>query len=152
MRSPIPRAVTEDCVEEIRHTKIKVEDGGRKAIILNSERAIIKKVTVDGCLITGPGLKADYVLSKPDLVDVIIELKGKDVPHAVEQIIATYRFWKTLPPFSPRVSGLIVCTRSPLVSSELQVIKAKALKLHDLVLIVDENGRKEYEFSIFDRA
>jgi hypothetical protein len=126
-----------------------VEENGRRAVFLNPERVSIKKVKVDGCLITGSGLKADYIVAKPGVIDVIVELKGADVYHARDQIIATLPFWRGYPPFSTKVAGLIVCSRSPTSSSDLQVMKAKVLIHHKLWLEVDENGRKEYEFLNF---
>lgn len=148
---PNPSATPEDCVEPINHSKVKVEEQGRKAVFLNPDKALIKKVVVDGCLIKDAGLKADYIVSKPGVVDVIVELKGKDVPHARDQIIATLPVWRAHPPFSPKVAGLIVCSRSPLSSSDLQNMKAKVLIRYNLWLEVDESGRKEYEFSTFER-
>jgi hypothetical protein len=144
-RSPSPT----NCIQTVRDTKPKVEENGRKAVFLNPDRVSIKKVKVDGCLIKGSGLKADYIVSKPRVIDVIVELKGADVYHARDQIIATLPFWRSYPPFSTRVAGLIVCSRSPMSASDLQVMKAKALIQHKLWLEVDENGRREYEFSKF---
>lgn len=139
----------EDCTQTVRDSKPKVEEYGRKAIFLNPERVPIKKVRVDGCLISSDAPRADYIVSKPGFIDVIVELKGKDVPHARDQIVATLPVWRANPPFSPRVAGLIVCSRSPLSTSDLQNMKAKVLIRHKLWLEVDENGRKEYDFSAF---
>jgi hypothetical protein len=83
------------------------------------------------------------------VIDVIVESKGADVYNARDQIIATLPFWRSYPPFWAKIDGLIVCSRSPMSSSDLQVMKAKVLILHKLWLEVDENGRKEYEFSNF---
>jgi hypothetical protein len=148
---PSPSASPEDCVESVTHSKVKVEEGGRKAVFLNRDNSLIKIVTVDGCLIKNTELKADYIVSKPGIVDVIVELKGKDVPHARDQIVATLPVWRAHPPFSPRIAALIVCSRSPLSSSELQNMKAKILIRHKLWLEVDESGKKEYQFSTFER-
>ena len=147
MRNPSP--TPDDCIETVRDSKPKVEENGRKAIFLNPERVSIKKVRVDGCLIKEDGLKADYIVSKPEVIDVIVELKGKDIYHARDQILATLPFWRAYPSFSTKIAGLIVCTRSPLAASELQLMKKKALIHHRLWLEVDENGKKEYKFSNF---
>jgi len=138
-----------DCIQTVRDSKPKVEENGRRAVFLNSDRVPIKKVKVDGCLFTGSGLKADYVVAKPGVIDIIVELKGADVYHARDQIVATLPFWRSYPPFSTKVVGLIVCSRSPMSSSDLQVMKAKMLIHHKLWLEVDENGRKEYDFLKF---
>jgi hypothetical protein len=140
----------EDCIQTVRDSRPKVEENGRKAVFLNLTRVPIKKVRVDGCLIVSETLKADFVVSKPGVVDVIVELKGKDIHHAKNQIIATLLFWREYPPFSEKIAGLIICSKSPMSSSDLQVMKAKAKIQHGLSLIVDETGKKEYDFADFD--
>ncbi len=140
-----PDPSSEDCIQTVCDSKPKVEENGRKAVFLNPERAAVKKVRVDGCLIVGDSLRADYVVSKPGVVDVIVELKGKDIHHARDQIVATLAFWKTYPSFSAKIAGLIICSRSPMSSSDLQVMKAKV----KIKLIVNETGRREYDFADF---
>ncbi len=149
MPNPNPSPLREECVERINHSKVKVEEKGRKAVFRNPGKAEVLKIRIDDCLMKGEGLKADFVVSMPGVVDVIVELKGQDVPHARNQIVATLSFWRAYPPFSPKIAGLIVCSRSPLASSELQIIKAKVLIRYKLWLEVDESGRKEYDFSNF---
>jgi hypothetical protein len=144
------RPSAEDCIQTVCDSKPKVEENGRKAVFLNPENAAIKKVRVDGCLVTGNSPRADYIVSKPGVVDVIVELKGKDIYHAKDQIVATLSFWKAYPPFSKRIAGLIVCSRSPMSSSDLQVMKAKVKIHHRISLTIDETGKKEYDFSAFE--
>jgi hypothetical protein len=141
---------SDDCIQTVCDSKPKVEENGRKAVFLNPENAPIKKVRVDGCLIVGASPKADYIVSKPGAVDVIVELKGKDIHHAKDQIIATLPFWRAYPPFSGKIAGLIICSRSPMSSSELQVMTAKVMIHHRISLTVDESGRREYDFAEFD--
>jgi len=100
-------------------------------------------------LIVDDTRKADFIVSKPGVVDVIVELKGKDIYHAKDQIVATLSFWKTYPPFSGKIAGLIICSRSPMSSSDLQVMKAKVKNQHRIALFVDESGKKEYDFADF---
>lgn len=145
-----PSPSSEDCIRTVCDSKPKVEENGRKAVFLNPGNAAIKKVRVDGCLIVDETLKADYIVSKPNVVDVIVELKGKDIDHAKDQIVATLAFWKAHPPFSAKIAGLIICSRSPMSSSDLQVMKKKVKDQHGLLLTVHENGRKEYDFVEFN--
>ncbi|MGD0547418.1 MAG: hypothetical protein ABR991_06270 [Terracidiphilus sp.] len=83
---------------------------------------------------------------QPDFSRTLLK---KDIYHAKDQIVATLSFWKAYPPFSEKIAGLIICSRSPMSSSELQVMKAKVQNQHHLSLIVDENGKKEYDFAVF---
>jgi hypothetical protein len=140
----------EGCIQTVYDSKPRVEENGRKAVFLNPGRVPIKKVQVDGCLIADNTLKADYIVSMPGVVDVIVELKGKDIFHAKDQLVATLPFWKAYPPFSEKIAGLIICSRSPMSSSDLQVMKAKVKIRHRITLIVDESGKKEYGFADFN--
>jgi len=142
-----PNPALANCTEVVKESKPKVEERGRKAVFLNAERSEVFKIRVDGCLIKGDTPRADYIISKPGKIDVIVELKGRDIYHAHEQIIATLPFWRAFPPLSPVIAGLIVCSKSPVSASELQVLKAKTLSRFGLWLEVDENGKKQYDFS-----
>src|ERR1017187_1932418 len=140
---------SEDCIQTVCDSKPKVEENGRKAVFLNPENAPIKIGLGDGCLIVNNARKADYIISKPGAVDVIVELKGKDILHAKDQIVATLPVWKAHPPFSERIACLIICSRSPMSSSDLQVMKVKLKMRYHLKLVVDETGKKEYDFASF---
>lgn len=75
-------------------SRVKVEENGRSAIFVNNERAKFHKVKVDGGLIDNQ-LCADYVVSKDQVGSVVVELKGTDIEHAVDQIDATITIMKT---------------------------------------------------------
>jgi hypothetical protein len=137
------------CIKEIEHTRITVKANNRTAIFLNPERAKIKIVDLDCLLQTADAPKADYIVSKPTVADVIVELKGKDLGHAIEQILSTANYWRKAPPFSPVIGGLVVFTRSPERSAMLDNIKLKLLKNHRIWLEMDKSGLKEYQFETF---
>ncbi len=137
-----------DCIKGARVSKPKVEEHGRKAVFVNPDRGEVKIVRVDGCLVTDASPRADYIVSKPAVIDVIVELKGKDIFHARDQIMATLLVWKSHPPFSHHVGGLIICSRSPASSSDLQIIKRKA-RNRGIPLVIEESGRREYSFNAF---
>jgi hypothetical protein len=136
------------CIQTVRDSKPKIEERGRKAIFLNPKRDEVKIVRVDGCLVTDTSRRADYIVSKPAVIDVIVELKGKDIFHARDQIMATLLVWRSHPPFSTRIAGLIVCSRSPASSSDLQVMKRKA-RTEGIAMLIEESGRREYGFDVF---
>jgi hypothetical protein len=147
MSKPDPRLGP--CARVVSNSKIKVEANKRKAIFDNSDRVEIKIVDVDCWLETEATLKADYIVCKPDLVDVVVELKGKDIDHAVEQIVATVARWKEVPPCSKKIGGLIVFTRSPERSAAIDDIKKRLLKNHGLWLEMNKNNQAEYRFETF---
>ena len=97
-------------------------------------------------------LKADYLVSKPGTADVIIELKGKDIKHAVMQITSTLVIWKKAPPFSNKIGGLIVFTRCPMRAAEIGDIKKRLLLQLGLWMEIDKDQKTEYRFETFTGA
>jgi len=82
------------CIESLRHTKIKVHDKGTNvsAVFLNPDKRIVERIRVDGCLVPARQTAADFLVSMPGTVDVIVELKGTDLRKAFEQVEATIDF------------------------------------------------------------
>lgn len=130
------------------NSKIKIKANAAKAVFDNSDRAEIKIVDVDCWLSNEVGLKADRVVSKPQVVDVIVELKGKDISHAMKQVLATCVQWKKAPPFSKKIGGLIVFSRSPERSATIDDWKARLLK-QGIWLEMNKNNQTEYRFETF---
>jgi hypothetical protein len=85
------------CIDVIRHPKVKVHDPGTgmSAILLNGNKEKVRRIRLDGCLAPAGERSADFVVSLPKSVDVIVELKGGDVAHAITQVEATRTFWQT---------------------------------------------------------
>jgi hypothetical protein len=144
-----PNPLLEQCTESLSHTKITVKANGRVATFLNPGRMPIKKVDLDCWLRTTTSAKADYVISKPGNVDIIVEIKGKDIDHAIEQILATLALWKAVPPYSAKFGGLIVFSRSPERSATLGDVKKRLLEKHKIWLEMGKSGLKEYSFETF---
>ncbi len=138
-----------DCTEELNNSKITVKRDGRRATFDNSDRAPIKRVDLDCWIRSTDTAKADYIVAKPGVVDVIVELKGKDIPHAVEQITVTLGLWKKASPFSGKIGGLIVCTRCPMRSAQIGDLKKRLLQRHNLWLVIDKDQKTEYVFETF---
>ncbi|MGO9484192.1 MAG: hypothetical protein ACLPX9_06375 [Rhodomicrobium sp.] len=101
-----------DCQETVAHSRIKIEELGKKAIFINDERKEYVRTKVDGCVLVNT-TAADWVLSKSNVGDVIVELKGADVAHAAEQVHATAHYWKDNSLCIGKLAGLIVCTQYP---------------------------------------
>jgi hypothetical protein len=74
---------------------------------------------VDGCVIRG-SLAADYVLSRLDCGDLIVELKGTSVEHAYKQIKATAKFWCENGLSCGRIAGVIICNQYPKILTKKQ--------------------------------
>lgn len=111
------------CIELISVSEIKVEEKGKSAAILNPERVEYSRVKVDGCVETD-GPRADWVIERCNAA-VIIELKGRNVEHAADQIYATAIKWRDQEGRCQRIAGLIVGRQTPGASTAMQVKKKK---------------------------
>lgn len=140
------------CIESVDHRKIRVDDPGtaRTSILLNPEKVWVRRIRMDACLAPIGQVAADWVVSKTHVVDVIVELKGRNVDHAVDQIEATLNFWgnheehgKDQP-----IGAWIICSEYPRASTKVaryrESFRARGAKL----LISTHNG-EERPFSDF---
>ena len=144
-----PDPALERCTEESTGSTITVRARGRFAAFRNSDRAKIKKIDVDCWMPSNVTVKTDYIVCKPGMVDVFVELKGKDIDHAVEQILATAAKWKVLPVCATRLGAVVVFTRSPKRSAALDNMKLKMFQKHRTWIEMDKCGAKEYDFVSF---
>jgi len=132
------------CVEVLKVSRIKVEENKRRVLIKNDSKEKYIKYKVDGCLISGQ-IACDYVIAKPKVGDVIIELKGTDVDHAVLQILNTANYWKKNKLNSGSLAALVVCTRYPRIDTKIQRAKSKfARDFKGPLHVVTKN--EEFEF------
>lgn len=116
------RKSTDGCVDVIRATKVKVEEKRKSAVFLNAGRERVRLIKVDVCLVVGE-LAADWLVSHPQQGDVIVELKGSDLAHALKQAVATAQMWygHDLRRSGAKLVVLIVCAQIPKV--QFQVAK-----------------------------
>ena len=144
-----PDPVPEHCKRATTETRPKVEAKARKAVFDNAVHANIQIIDVD-CWITGSvSLKADYIVIKPQVVDIVVELKGSDIRHAIKQVVVTTEQWRSATGSSGMVGGLVICTHSPENSASLANHKKKLRDKNRIHLEVDKNGKKEYQFETF---
>jgi hypothetical protein len=144
------------CIESVRHTKVKVHDKGTNvsAIFLNPENRAVERIRVDGCLAPPQKTAADFLVSMPSIVDVIVELKGTDLRRAFEQVEATVDFLQERkilqkqPPNSPVLGILIVCSEYPSKNARIQRKRDVLGKRGFHVLVSTHNGA-EFSFSAF---
>lgn len=115
------------CIENVKVSKIKVQDFGRQVVFVNDKRDSYLKIRVDGCAIK-TGIRADWAIELGSSV-VVVELKGTNIDEAANQIIATARHWKTTERRSESVAGLIVCRSCPKANTRLQIKRQEFAKI-----------------------
>lgn len=93
------------------------EERRSRLTLINQDGAESIKITVDGCAIKD-GIRCDFLHIAKE-IEMYIELKGQDIEHAIQQIETTMRRLSANFRTSPKTS-YIICTRSPLSSTEIQ--------------------------------
>lgn len=135
------------CTEALRVSKIKVAENGRQAVFLNPERQPYKKIKIDGCLIVN-STACDWWVIRVSDESVLIELKGTDVDHALEQIEKTFEFLKSEGRLTDKVAALIVCrkpSQHPSFTAKLQKARSRLSKSYKAPLHIVAGS---YEFDI----
>jgi hypothetical protein len=136
-------------IEELTDSLIAVRENRRAAHFQNPKRDLIRRIRVDGGLIT-EGTRADYVISHPRIVDVIVELKGSDTARGIEQIRATYPVWVKHELAGKVIGALIVRSQGvhPKHQANIQRWITQMEMRHGMILLVETRNR-EYNFEEF---
>lgn len=115
------------CKITCSHPNIVFVDGKSRSKMCfeNPNKRIVTKIRVDDCLIKS-GRRCDFLLIDHNGIEHFIELKGKQVEYACEQIIATIKIICSNIK-NPRHS-FVVSSACPLTSTEVQVYKSKFRK------------------------
>lgn len=107
----------EHCEETVTHSNVLVEEHGMRANFRNVDRSPFRRVRIDNCVIT-EGPRADWIVSKIGTGSVVVELKGKDVEWACNQLFTTLSHPDCQIFLEDRRALLIVCSRNPLHDSK----------------------------------
>jgi len=156
-------AWVEDCIEICTGRTVYVEDEGVRATFLNPKRHKIRKIHYDGCYAAKMGRQADFILGLPGVIDVIIELKNSDtnIKVAAQQVESTLEAWKQDKKCEKTIAALIVYGRIegkkklpgrvPRANAVILGLTAQFLNTHKLLLLIHENGEKQFTFNDFLR-
>ena len=115
-------------MERVSHSHITVSEKGKAVTFRNDSRAAYEKVRVDDCLVT-VGPRADWIVTKIGVSSVIIELKGKDVDHAVDQLFATVQNAECKKWIEKPTKMLIVCAKYPAFDTKVARAQVRDRKL-----------------------
>lgn len=97
------------------------EEKRSKLTLENVDQVESISIIVDGCEINDSSIRCDFMHIAKD-VEYYIELKGQDLKHAIDQLQATILKLSSNPQKHPKVS-YVICTRSPMSSSQIQNYK-----------------------------
>lgn len=116
----------EGCETRVGDRQIILEENRCSITFVNNSRKEIRIIEVDGCVIT-EGRRCDYLLVPPEKTEYYVELKGKNVKHAVEQIEATIAELSADKRKHPKYA-FVVCTRCPLSGQDVNEYRQKFME------------------------
>ncbi len=128
---------------------ITLKENGKVFRLINENRIEVNEIKVDNCLICDNRQRCDYILDYP--IDeqgyvLLIELKGNDVPHAIEQLKATLSHTKSK--YSKYCKYcFIISSKWPRMSTTKQKIKKDFKRLG--ALFDQKNNVFEFKVSAF---
>ena len=127
----------EECSERSRNKIVTAEENGKKLTIRNPKRKRINRVTVDNCLIKGDKKRCDYLFEINEPMDKIfyLELKGKNIKKAYEQLVSTVDFCKKRHGEIHK-QCYIISSRVPQSGTDVNVLKRKMQQKHNIQLFV----------------
>ena len=137
-----------DCCEKTKASKIKVSENGKHATFINKEKALYHRIKVDGCMFNNE-TACDWLVTRHPTESVVIELKGVNVDHALNQIEVSFEKLQAAGKLTGKLGALIVCSktsRHPSFTSKLQKMKEKLAKSYQAPLHIVTSNR-EYEIS-----
>jgi len=110
-----------ECETLVEDPIIVLKEKNRQLRINNPKRQRIRRVRIDGCVITD-GIRCDYLIIGQNNTEYFVELKGSDIEHAVKQIETTIKS------IGAKVKGIqrysiVVSSRCPLFTPRIQQIR-----------------------------
>lgn len=128
------------CNEATTNKIVSVSEKQRVFRVKNSSLLVINQVKVDGCYKTTDA-KCDYLFEiiQDEKITLVfyIELKGKDIPHAIEQLESTIQYCTSEHKNVKTKQCYIVASKVPSAGTASQVLKKKFLKKNKIQLFID---------------
>jgi hypothetical protein len=137
-----------ECIEFSSEPSLHVSERGIGATFVNRQRRELRKINYDGCYcrVAREG-RADFIIGFDRLIDVILELKGSDLKHALAQVTDTLGRWREDAIRYPQVVCLIVFGHTfPRMSSKLGVLEREFLDRHETLLWIRKSATGKFNF------
>lgn len=131
-----------NCTTQTTNKLITASEHNRKLTIKNPSGKAVRKIKVDGCLIVDSGKRCDYMFeimdnAASDKISSVIylELKGRHIQEAYEQLVATIdRF--IAEHYGIKKACHIVASRVPKTGPEVQQLQVEMLRKKQAKLAV----------------
>ena len=133
--------IPDNCLAIVDHSNVKVSDArSTRAVFKNPDRSPFHLVKYDGCVVRNV-LACDWIVIRPGIGVIVVELKGCDVAHAAEQILATLAFVDQAGIEPRRRAAVVVCTRFPRFDTKVQRLAQQISRKFHAPLHVRTHGR-----------
>lgn len=133
-----------ECVEELRHSRIKVSEKGKSLVVINSVNAVFRRGRIDSCLIK-EGARADFFVTKVGAGTLIVELKGRDIGHALEQLFATVNSTECMNWIEAPIKLIIICAKYPSFDTFVARGQLRARRLGMDLKVICRSVEAEFE-------
>ena len=135
------------CCTTGNNRKLKIAENASVMYVINNQRKGYHDIQIDGCDIT-EGYKCDRgVYLVETNAGLLVELKGSDVAHAVEQLAESLGKYKSkLSQLGASVQCFVISCNNPLSSTASQNVKIKFKKKHGVSLRI-ERSNFSYEYT-----
>jgi hypothetical protein len=133
------------CSECNNNKIIKVSENGKEFIVNNKSQKLVTKIKIDNGLIT-KGKRCDWVLEidLPCTLAFYIELKGKDIDQAYNQLLSTLdNVCLQKRHKESKKECYIVVSRVPKIGTNIQIYQAKLKKYHPQVSLKFKSMKAE---------
>jgi len=147
-RRAVAPAEHSECIEFSSDLSLHVSEEGIGATFRNPRRRELRKIRYDKCYFRPTkGGRADYIVGYANDIDVILELKGSNLKHAVEQVSDTLDRWRSDPIHYPSIVCLIVFGHTfPRMTSKLGVVEREFLQTRGTLLSIRRSGEEKFSF------
>ncbi len=147
-RNPQRNLRENECIEFSNPTSLAVEEKGIGATFVNPRREALRRIKYDKCyFLAAEGGRADYIVGYDSDIDVIVELKGSDLKHALAQVTDTLERWQSDAIRYQQIVCLIVYGHTfPRTRSNRGAMERDFLDRHHSLLWIRQNGEERFSF------
>lgn len=134
--------MTQNCVEILHDSNILVDEARTKSRVVfkNPNNRKFYRVKVDKCLIA-EGEKCDWIVTECGVGSVLVELKGKNIKKAYDQLKETLKHPNCVSVLEEKRALLVICTRVPAADTSRQIAMDQLRKIGIPLTTASGSGR-----------
>jgi len=107
---------------------------------VNDKDDILHVIRFDGCVVKG-NKAVDWIIRKPGYFDALIEIKGSDVEHALDQIHTSLCILSGTSDLEKNRVGVIFCRQYPSGSTTINRRRERILKDFGAAVLIKSSSK-----------